>query len=78
MWSGSMGVFVTLPERDLEEMAIKIQAHALLPRCSLSSLAFVPDPYLTAEPHMPEHSDIRKAFSDMLLAMDLPNLEVPC
>lgn len=76
MWSGSMRVFVTLNERDFEEMAIKIQAHSLLPRSALCSLAFVPNPFLTAEAHMPEHNDIRKAFADMLLAMDVPTLEV--
>jgi hypothetical protein len=78
MFSNSLEVFVTWREEELDDMLRNLQAHACQLRntSQLPSLLHVPAAQLTPEDHMPATTDIKKAFTSMLKAMNHAETEV--
>jgi hypothetical protein len=78
MFSNDMDVFVTWREEELDDMLRNLSAHAwqLRNTSSMPSLLHVPAAQLTPEDHMPATTDIKKAFTSMLKAMNLAQTEV--
>jgi hypothetical protein len=78
VFSNSLEVFVTWREEELDDMLRNLQAHESFLRntTELPSLLQVPAAQLTPEDHMPASTDMRKAFTSMLKAMNLRETEV--
>jgi hypothetical protein len=68
----SLDVFVTVSERELDDLIREVGECASLVRLHpiVPSLDNAPSPRFTAEDHMPVCTDVHETFKQMLLAMD--------